>query len=73
MGKTRPQAQITRTLLGAIDALERRGHPVKGVHISVDGGMTVLTETPPEALASLVSNDVGDWVALAGKTAIPRA
>lgn len=64
------QAAVKRRLLGAIDALELRGHDVKGVHIAVDGGMTVLTETPPDALAS---NDTGDWVALAGKKAVSGA
>lgn len=66
----RSQSATTRILLGAIDALERRGHDVKAVHIAVDGAMTVLTETPPDLLAS---NDAGDWVALAGKTTLSRA
>jgi len=65
------QAQITRAVLGAIDALERRGHDVKAVHIAPDGGMTVLTETP-EAAATLNFAE-GDWVTLAGKKAISGA
>lgn len=65
------QAQLTRQLLGAIAALERSGHDVKAVHIAVDGSMTVLTDAPA---APVASNDAeGDWVALAGEKAIPRA
>jgi hypothetical protein len=65
------QAQVTRQLLSAIDALERRGHDVKAVHIAVDGSMTVLTEAPATVVAS---NDAeGDWVSLAGQKAIPGA
>lgn len=65
------QAQVTRQLLGAIDALERRGHEVKAVHIAVDGSMTVLTDAPAVPVAS---NDVdGDWADLAGEKAIPGA
>lgn len=65
------QAEITRQLVGAIDALERRGHDVKAVHIAVDGSMTVLTEAQPAPVASNDSD--GDWVSLAGETALSRA
>lgn len=58
MAETIRQAVITRQLLGAMDALERRGLDVKAVHIAPDGAMTVLTESPVAPLASLeVSED----------------
>lgn len=64
------QSQITRSILGAMDALQRRGHAIKAVRVSVDGEITVLTNDEPSAP---VSNDLDDWVSLAGKKAIPRA
>lgn len=64
------QTRTTRVVLGVIDALERRGHDVKGVRISVDGDLTVLTDLPLEALAS---NDADNLVGLAGKKTVSRA
>ena len=55
----------------AISAMEHTGHPVKGVRLSPDGSIELLTETPASALAS---NDAdGEWLSLAGETEISRA
>lgn len=51
-------------------AFESCGHPVRGLRLIPDGSVELLTDVPADHLAS---NDVGDWVALAGKTALPRA
>jgi hypothetical protein len=54
----------------ALAAFLAVGQPVKGVRICENGDVLLLTDTPPEAVAS---NDDGDWVDLAGQTEIPRA
>jgi hypothetical protein len=65
-------APITRALIErAITAMESTGHPVKGVRLSPDGCVSLLTETPAGALAS--NDDQGDWLSLAGETDVPRA
>jgi hypothetical protein len=61
------RAQIER----AITAMESTGHPVKGILLSPDGCVSLLTEAPAGVLAS---NDAdGDWLSLAGETEVPRA
>lgn len=61
------KAQIER----AISAMESTGHPVKGLRLSPDGSVALLTEDPAGALAS--NDDKGDWLSLAGETDISRA
>jgi hypothetical protein len=58
-------------LVEAVHALESCGHPVRGLLLSPDGSITLLTEVPADALPS---NDAGSsWVDLAGETDPPRA
>lgn len=59
-----------RQILDLMAAMEERGHPVRGAKLSPDGSVTLLTETPPDALAL---NDDQDWVSFAGTPEISRA
>jgi hypothetical protein len=49
------RAQIER----AITAMESTGHPVKGVLLSPDGCVSLLTETPAGAQASNDDQGIG--------------
>lgn len=57
-------------LTDALAAFMAVGQPVKGVRICENGDVLLLTDAPPDAVAS---NDDGAWVDLAGETEIPRA
>lgn len=64
-------SRVTRArLVEAMDALESRGHPVRGLKIDPDGSYTLLTDAQEPTLA--FAND-GDLVDLAGSTEISRA
>lgn len=65
-------AQESRRLRNAIHAAEAAGMTVRALRLHPDGTIDLLTGADVPALA-LNDDRADDWVALAGKTQIPRA